>query len=305
MAYPGGWDDGKGGYAGYEEQWPDEEETFSKTQANIDKVIIVLGLALCGGLCGPLLAEVGWNEKSTHIWTLYFGLQTMTTKLDTLAGAAMQAAAASRDALKKSSIDAGNSVSLAKMLSPSEPHSVQFMRDQFCNAQLWTFGLLGNMCEIFSYLLYASWACMLGHVIAIVMILFGSMLMCMKPKKCPRWSAMLCYTIAALALGGCLTAYCAVSMLLKDLFVPEGLSNPEFTLSICAVLSGGLTLLVLILPIMLFTMGRFPRTFTKDPYGDPYADDMYGGGGGYDPYGGKGFDDGKGGWDDGKGGGKW
>lgn len=302
----GGWDDGKGGPPGYDpymyQQWEeDDEEKFTKTQANVDKIIIVLGLFVCAALLGPLLSPVGWNQKATHIWTIYIGLHYVETKLDTIAGAAMQAAGQAHDAMAKSAIDSGNWVSLAKLMNPTEPHSIQFMRDQFCNAQLWTFGLLGNVCDIFSWLLYSSWCCQLGHVAAIALIFFGTLLMCMKPKKCARWSAVLCYFIAFLALAGGLVLYAFASYKLSDLFVGEMLSNAEFTLSICPLISALLCILILLLPGVLFTCGRWPRKghlHDDDSYTYDDSHASYGQATDYDPYA-KGA-----GWDDGKGG-KW
>lgn len=230
-----------------------------------------MALLFAGLLVGPLAAPSGWHTKTTHIWTLYVGLYQVDVRLDTLtgslAGAAVDVAGKGIDLIRRAKVDPDQGSALFKLMSPSEPKSLQFMRDQFCNVELFSGGFTDS-CQVWTYLMYGSWVALLGLFIEIVFLLCGCMLMCMKVTVCTRWSVILLWMSGALIGCGTLAAYLFMSLNFKEWLTDVQLSPGDFTFSFVAVVASLLSFFCLFLGPIVMMGGSFPTSRYDERLGD-------------------------------------
>lgn len=245
---------------------------FTKTQKVFDKIVVMMAIMFAALLVGPIVAPTGWHVKSTHIWTIYIGLHQVEIKLDTIgghvAGGVANVAGKGIDKLRGAKVDPKKGSALFQLMAPQEPKTVQFMRDAFCNADLFTGGLT-NSCPVWNYLLYGSWCALLGLAVEIMCLLFGGMMMCMKCTYYARWGAVFCLFAGPCAGAGSLVGYAILTMYLKDWLTDLMLSLGEFTYSFVPLAAALITAFALTLGPVVMVAGSFPTSRYDERLDDP------------------------------------
>jgi len=212
-----------------------------------EKVIAAIAVVQAAGLIFCMAFPSGWHIKTTHVWTFYVGLFNVHIKMDTLGGSLVKGAVmkmVGRSQMEK----------MLEVLEPSE-HSIQFYRDQFCNIELLSGGILNN-CQIWNSLYIGSLIAALGLFIAVVALLAGVVLLFLAPSRCIRRSCLICFFIASFSSIGGLAGYCGLSYQFSNWLVNVFLSSKALTLSTTAIVCGLVSCSTLLTPALLLMCGR-------------------------------------------------
>jgi len=173
-------------------------------------ISVFISLMWVGLIVGTL--DRGWHYKMTHVWNFYVGLYNMEVNMDSLGGLAIK--------LIARAVDAGNSKRKGKSTSFSSnlietfsrgEHTIQNIRDQMCNAEIWTGGLFSSMCEVWRKMLWASWAGCFAFSIAIFFLMFAAGCTCLPLTRCTRMTTYVVMIIALIFAGGGGAVYAALT----------------------------------------------------------------------------------------------
>lgn len=268
----------------YQEEQYEEPLLDEESKSIVERVIMAVSIAV--SICyGVLIAlPTGFHTKVTQIWSFYIGLWNCTIKMDTLAGGLIKQAM--KGIIKATNSKEEGEAKWAKMketLSPGD-HSIQQLRDQFCNIELLSGGFLNN-CWTWSQFMYGSWILGFCLVITIVFLIAGAGLLCAPPTKCIRYSALGMYAAAALFNAGGTGSYVVLTFNLNRWLLEIYGSHDGLTFSMASIFTGALTIIVVLLPVMVWTCSALPRGFDDeyddcgppvDQYGNPLPVDQYG-----------------------------
>lgn len=161
-------------------------------------------------------------------------------------------------------------------------HSIQQLRDQFCNIELMTGGVL-NSCWGWSQFLYGCWAMIITLGVTIVFLVGGAGMMLAPPTKCIRMAALGMFCIAAvlnlLGTGAYVLLTINMNRWLHEIYG----SHDGLTFSMGSVMAVGLTVAAGVLPLMVWFCSALPRAedeeyydYPVDAYGNPLPCDQYG-----------------------------
>jgi len=231
-----------------------------------ERIVVVIATGVSIAYVVLLVIPSGWHVKVTQIWSFYIGLFNVTIKADSigsyliksiimLAAKATKSNGPSREFVQK----------LLDILDPEEAHDIQGLRDALCNIEMLAGGFFNN-CQVWSYVLYGSWIMAISLLITIVLLMAGSCLLLASPTKCVRWTSFCMFSMAAvvnlLGLGG----YIALSFQLQRWLVEIYGSHGGLTFSVASIACAGLTLLVCLIPAMVFACTNLPRGHIEDDW---------------------------------------
>lgn len=242
----------------------------------VERVVVVMSFFISIAYGVLLCVPTGWHTKVTQIWSFYIGLWNVKVRADTLGGTI----------LKKlcNGVSSTGWKRMSETLNDGD-HDIQRLRDEFCNADMFTGGFLNN-CWIWTQFMYGSWAMGLSLVITIVFLLAGAGMTCAKPTKCIRWAGLGCYCTAAFFNAGGCAGYAFLTMNMSNWLMEIYGSHGGLTFSMASLFAGTLSLGVILLPFMVFACTMLPSRYDDDEddgygtpvdqYGNPIPVDQYG-----------------------------
>merc|ERR1719240_1211155 len=94
----------------------------------------------------------------THVWNFYIGIYSMEVNMESLGGLILKGAAYGADYSKSKHKGKTTNFYTGLIQTFSKgTHTIQHIRDQMCNAGMFTGGVFGDMCAIWNKIQYASW----------------------------------------------------------------------------------------------------------------------------------------------------
>lgn len=263
----------------------------------VSRIVMMLSFGIAAAYGVLMFMPTGWHIKSTQIWTFYVGLFTVSVRMDTLGGGLFKhltkglfSAVQGKDKGNKGWQMFLNALGGCARDDPEckggpNDQTIQSLRDQFCNIELVVPGLLRN-CHTWSYLLYGSWILAIGLILTIACLLTGCVVLAAGEGKCIRRTVLGMYCSAAFFNVSGFVGYAFLSMYLKDWLREIYGSHSQLTFSVSSVACAGLTVVVCVLPLMVFACGMKPayeedeywqeQEPLLDEYGNPVPVDQYG-----------------------------
>lgn len=218
-----------------------------------ERVAAVLAVFLAAGEIFVMVYPSGWHLKTTHIWSFYVGLFSVEVKIDTIAGSVI---------LKAAKALAGKQV-MQKMQSVLEPgaSSIQHFRDEFCNVEILSGGILNN-CYVWGYLYYGGMLAAIGLGVSIVLKLTAVAMLLLPRTRCVRMAVLTTMGLASFLSFGAVIGYIALTSSFREWLVNVQLAHSGLTYGSMAIVAGVLALASPLPAVLLMACAQF--TFAKD-----------------------------------------
>lgn len=164
------------------------------------------GLLFIGLIVGTL--EKGWHYKMTHVWNFYIGCYSLEINMDSLGGLALKGVAAGVDyGRSKHKGKQTNFMSGLVATFSKGTHTIQHIRDQMCNAEMFTGGIFGDMCGIWRKMQYASWGMLVAIALNCFLLVLGGGFCCLETTRCTRKFTYICFILGVCVMGGAIAGY--------------------------------------------------------------------------------------------------
>merc|ERR1719335_1445998 len=117
-----------------------------------------------------------------------------------------------------------------KLQAALEPgsHSIQHFRDEFCNVEILSGGLLNN-CHVWGYVYYGGLLAAIGLGLSVVLKLIGVALLCLPRTRCVRLSVVSVLGAAAFCSMGAVVGYFALTSSFREWLVNVQLAHSGMT----------------------------------------------------------------------------
>lgn len=226
------------------------EEQLTQTEKILPKVVVGIALFIAIGFTIVLAVPTGWHIKVTQVWSFYVGLFNVKVRADTIIGGTM------KKLTKGVAKGVGAKKSFDSLLGSIDgDNTIQFYRDQMCNVEMAMAGVLNN-CQVWTNLMYGSYAAACGLLISIVCLLVGATLMFMPPSRCQFLSTLACFGAAAIVSISSLGGYMVLSYGFQDWLSGIYGSHRGLTFSTCSFVAGMLALASVSLPITVASCAK-------------------------------------------------
>lgn len=250
-------------------------------QMILERTVMGMSVAISITYIVLICIPSGWHTKVSQIWSFYLGLFSVEVRQDTLGGWVIKKTLNSIGRM----FGAKGESAWGKMMEACAEgdHSIQQLRDQFCNIELLSGGFLNN-CWVWSQVLYGSWGMAFAMVCTSCCMMTGTALLMTTPGKCSRMAAMGMFSTAAvvnlLGTGSYVMLTFPLQRWLHEIYG----SHDGLTFSQGSVVAAACTVCVCFMPVMVW-FGSYRATVQQFDEDEEYWDDGTGAGAGVDAYG--------------------